>query len=67
MFTKKKADEFFKRWRQRRDTDGNPWADAQMSVATFDDLEEMGFEPVKNDAGRDVFRGLCCCVKVDIC
>jgi hypothetical protein len=60
--TKSMADEFFKRWRRRRDknTWGNtePWADGQMQDVTREVLEELGFPPLKNEAGNEVPRGL---------
>jgi hypothetical protein len=56
---KNKADEFFKKWRQRRDKDGKPWADDQMSDATREILEELGFPPLRNEAGAEVPKGLC--------
>jgi hypothetical protein len=56
---KNKADELFKKWRQRRDKDLKPWADEQMSDATQEVLEELGFPPLRNEAGVEVPRGTC--------
>lgn len=56
--TKSMADEFFKRWRRRRDKTNEPWADGQMQDVTREVLEELGFPPLKNEAGNEVPRGL---------
>ena len=60
-FPKNKADGFFKKWRQRRDKDGQPCADGQMSEVTREALEELGFPPLRSEAGVEQPRGLCPC------
>jgi hypothetical protein len=60
-YPKIKADDFFKKWRQRRDKDGKPWADSQMSEVTREVLEELGFPPLRNEVGVETPRGLCPC------
>ena len=55
--TKSMADEFFKRWRRRR-INSEPWGDDQMQDVTREILEELGFPPLKNEAGNEVPRGL---------
>jgi hypothetical protein len=54
---KNKADEFFKKWRQRRDKDLKPCADKEMVDATREVLEELGFPLLRNEAGVEVPRG----------
>jgi hypothetical protein len=58
-FPKHKADEFFKHWRQRKDKNGEPWADKQMGDANREVLEELGFPPLTNQAGQEFPRGSC--------
>jgi hypothetical protein len=48
---KNKADDFFKKWRQRK------WADKEMVDATRENLEELGFPLLRNEAGVEVPRG----------
>ncbi len=55
--TKSMADEFFKRWRRQK-KNSEPWADDQMQDVTREVLEELGFPPLKNEAGNEVPRGL---------
>jgi|LauGreDrversion4_2_1035121.scaffolds.fasta_scaffold887593_2 hypothetical protein len=57
IFPKNRADEFFKRWRQRKTTDNLPWGDAQLDDANHEILEEMGFPPLFKE-GKEVPRGL---------
>ncbi len=56
---KTKANDFFKKWRQRRDKDLKPWADKEMLDASREVLEELGFPVLKNEASVKVSRGPC--------
>jgi hypothetical protein len=61
-FSKAMADEFFKRWRQRKNKNDKPWGDDEMLEACdFDKrqiLEDLGFPPLANEKGVECPRGI---------
>jgi hypothetical protein len=52
LFPSSKADEFWKLWIQKKNTNGEPWGDGNMTASEADltpeTLEEMGF-PSRNE------------------
>ena len=59
LFSRSKADEFFKLWRQFKDDAGRPYGDDQMYFETeksqSEKLEELGFPEQKKNASVHPF------------